>query len=103
MSEAVPADNQAPVPKLTNVDDFYRELSALITRAVVNHTTTNWPDFFIGLRALVNRVLAETAEDVLSREDKAALVSGLINHITELEMAWPNLAGKLETLKFEPP
>jgi hypothetical protein len=99
MSEAAQPDNQASAPKLTNVDDLYRELSACITKTVVNHATGNWPNFFSGLRALVNRALADTPKDVLSEENSAALVSRLMEHIGELERAWPALAGKLQTLE----
>jgi hypothetical protein len=103
MSEAVPGEVEESTPEPSNAEELYSKLSALITKSVVNHTTNNWPNYFVGLRAVINRVLADTADELLSAEDRAALVMRLMEHITELEKAWPGLAGKLETLETEQP
>jgi hypothetical protein len=77
-----------------NVEELYLGVSARITKAVVNHTTSDWPSYFEGLRDLVRRVIAETTENGLSAEDRAALLQRLMDHVTELEKNWPSLAMK---------
>jgi hypothetical protein len=82
-------------PKKTNVDElYYLGVSALLTKSVVNHTTDDWARYFDGLRNLVRRVVAETTENGLSDEDRAALIARLMDHLAELEKNWPSLAAK---------
>jgi hypothetical protein len=58
----------------------------------LNRITSGWAQFFIGLRDLVRRVVAETIENGLSTEDRVALAERLMEHISELEKAWPSFA-----------
>ena len=73
------------------MEALYLGVSARITKAVVNHTTTDWPNYFEGLRDLVLRVIVEKTENHLSIADRTALLQRLMDHITVLEKNWPTL------------
>ena len=77
-----------------NVDELYRAVSERITTAVIRHKTDNWPDYFIGLRETVDRVIAKTTEEDLSDDQREALVRQLMEHISELEKCWPKPQAK---------
>ena len=84
-------DADPSTPHAMNVEELYIEVSARITRAVVNQRTSDWPSYFAQLRELVHRVIAKTTASSLSAEGRTALLNRLMDHIAELEEKWPKL------------
>ncbi len=77
-----------------NTDELYGALSARVTAAVIEHETDDWPKYFDGLRAVIRRVVVETAESDLSQQEKQALVQRLLDHVSSLEGWWVKLKAK---------
>jgi hypothetical protein len=84
-------DADPSAPQAVDVEELYIEVSALITRAVVNQRTSDWPSYFAQLRELVNRVISKTVAPSLSAGDRTALLNRLLDYMAELEKKWPKL------------
>jgi hypothetical protein len=77
-----------------NADELsklYGALSARVTAAVTAHEIDDWPEYFEGLRAVIRRVVTETAESGLSEEEKQELIQRLLTHVSSLEEWWVKL------------
>jgi len=74
-----------------NMDELYGALSARVTAAVTEHQTDNWPAYFEGLRAVIRRVVTETAESGLLEDEKQELIQRLLAHALSLEEWWVKL------------
>jgi hypothetical protein len=63
-----------------------------ISRAVVDHRTENWPEYFNEVRGLTCKAVAEGTTSGLSANQKTELVRRLVERINGLEKWWPSSA-----------
>jgi hypothetical protein len=73
------------------LNELYGALSARVTAAVTAHETDDWSQYFKGLRAVIRRVITDTAESGLSEEEKQELIQRLLAHVSSLEEWWVKL------------